>query len=144
MAAQQLRVRLLNDCARPPTRQTPGAAGYDLHAAENVTVPGCGRARIGTGVALELPPGTYGRVAPRSSLAYLAGIDVGGGVIDEDYRGEVSVIVFNHGGVPVDFKVGERIAQLIIEPILTPEVVVVESLNATKRGAGGYGSTGSS
>lgn len=142
MANQRLLVKLLNANAMVPRRQTPGAAGYDLHSAENVTVPACGRARVGTGVAVMLPPGTYGRVAPRSSLAYLAGVDVGGGVIDGDYRGEVVVILFNHGGVSVDVKIGDRIAQLLIEPVFTPDVEVVESLDATERSAGGFGSTG--
>lgn len=143
MSDIQLLVQLLSANARAPCRQSAMAAGYDLYSAENVTVPACGRVRVGTGVALALPPNTYGRVAPRSSLAYLAGIDVGGGVIDGDYRGEVAVLLFNHGGVSVDIKIGERIAQLIIEPILTPDVAVVDSLSTTQRGAGGFGSTGS-
>ncbi len=141
MAEHRLLVKLLSAHATAPSRQTAAAAGYDLHSAENLTVPACGRARVRTGIALALPPGTYGRIAGRSSLAYLAGVDVGGGVIDADYRGEVAVILFNHGGVSFDVMVGDRIAQLIIERIETPEVVEVDQLDETVRGAGGFGST---
>ena len=140
--AEHLIVKLLNANARAPSRQSALAAGYDLYSAENVTIPAYDRNRVGTGVAVALPHGTYGRIAARSSLAYLAGVDVGGGVIDADYRGEVAVIIFNHGGVSFDVKVGDRIAQLLIEPILTPDVLVVDSLTETARGAGGFGSTG--
>lgn len=142
MDTAPLLVKLLTASAQAPCRLSVGAAGYDLFSAHDCAVPACGRMKVGTGVAVTLPEGTYGRVAPRSSLAYLAGIDVGGGVIDGDYRGEISVIVFNHGGVSFDIKTGDRIAQLIIERIATPNVVVVDDLAATSRGDRGFGSTG--
>ena len=81
-------------------------------------------------------------VAPRSGLAWKYSIDVGAGVIDADYRGPVGVILFNHSDVDFEVKVGDRIAQLIIEKIITPEVVEVEDLDSTERGVGGFGSTG--
>lgn len=98
--------------------------------------------QIKTDIATAIPSGYYGRVAPRSGLAWKNSIDVGAGVIDEDYRGNVGVILFNHSDV--DFKVarGDRIAQLLLEKIITPEVVVVDELVDTERGDGGFGSTG--
>lgn len=141
-ASDSLFVKLLNSNARAPSRQTSGAAGYDVFSSHDVVVPSCGRMRVDTGVAIALPEGTYGRLAPRSSLAYYGGIDIGGGVIDYDYRGEISIIVFNHSGLPFEVKKGDRIAQLIIERIATPPVVIVDTLDETKRGEGGFGSTG--
>ena len=81
-------------------------------------------------------------VAPRSGLAWKHSIDVGAGVIDADYRGSVGVILFNHSDVDFEVKLGDRIAQLIIEKIITPEVMEVEDLDCTERGVGGFGSTG--
>lgn len=89
-----------------------------------------------------MPEGTYGRVAPRSGLAWKNFIDVGAGVIDQDYRGNVGVILFNHSDVDFDVKKGDRIAQLICERIAHPNVVEVKSLSETARGEGGFGSTG--
>ncbi len=139
---ERLRVKLLSVNARAPQRQSDLAAGYDLYSSEDVIIGAGKRDRIKTGVAIALPRGTYGRVAPRSSLALHSGIDVGAGVIDEDYRGEVCVVLFNHGDRSFEVKVGDRIAQLIIHVIDTPSVVVVDDLDDTRRGSGGFGSTG--
>lgn len=95
-----------------------------------------------TDIQIELPSGCYGRVAPRSGLAAKHFIDVGAGVIDEDYRGNVGVILFNHSTVPFEVKKGDRIAQLICEQIFYPSIEEVETLSITERGAGGFGSTG--
>lgn len=89
-----------------------------------------------------MPPGTYGRIAPRSGLASKHFLDTGAGVIDADYRGEVKVLMFNFSEVDYDVKQGERVAQLVLERIVTPEVLVVEKLEESVRGAGGFGSTG--
>lgn len=105
-------------------------------------VPARGRALLKTDIAIAVPAGTYGRVAPRSGLALKAGIDTGAGVIDEDYRGNVGVILFNHSDADFAVAAGDRIAQLILEAIVTPGVDVVEELDDTARGAGGFGSTG--
>ena len=86
--------------------------------------------------------GLCGFVAPRSGLTWKHSIDVGAGVIDADYRGPVGVILFNHSDVDFEVKVGDRVAQMIIEKILTPEVAEVDDLDSTVRGAGGFGSTG--
>jgi dUTP pyrophosphatase len=137
-----LDVELRAPGAQAPRRATPGSAGYDLCCAAPVIVPAGGRALIDTGVAIKLPPGTYGRVAPRSGLAVRHGLSVGAGVIDGDYRGEVKVLLFNHGDGYVALAAGDRIAQLIVETAFTPAVRIVEALDATARGAGGFGSTG--
>lgn len=97
---------------------------------------------VPTGLALACPPGTYARVAPRSGLAVKHFIDTGAGVVDEDYRGEVGVVLFNHADTDFQVKAGDRVAQLILERIATPPVAEVDDLDATDRGAGGYGSTG--
>jgi dUTP pyrophosphatase len=137
-----LRVQKLSAHAVPPARATAGAAGYDLCAAYDGTVPARGRALLKTDVAVAVPAGTYGRVAPRSGLALKQGIDVGAGVIDEDYRGNVGVILFNHSDADFAVKAGDRIAQLVLERIAVAEVEVCEALDDTARGAGGFGSTG--
>jgi dUTP pyrophosphatase len=91
---------------------------------------------------VSVPPGTYGRIAPRSGLALKYFIDVGAGVVDSDYRGPLKVVLFNHGEVPFIVKIGDRIAQLICEKIEYPELREVVSLKDTLRGNGGFGSTG--
>lgn len=95
-----------------------------------------------TDIQIELPSGCYGRVAPRSGLAAKNFINVGAGVIDEDYRGNVGVVLFNHAEENFEVKKGDRIAQLICERIFYPEIEEVSALSTTERGAGGFGSTG--
>ena len=138
-----VKFKCLSPHAQLPTRGSEKAAGMDLHAAEACTIPPGGRGLVKTGLAVAVPPLTYGRVAPRSGLAYKKGIDVGAGVIDEDYRGEVGVILFNFGEQAFEVKVGDRIAQLILERIVAPPIeLVVGELPRTNRGSGGFGSTG--
>ena len=124
-----------------PTLSTDGAAGYDLYAIEDVTINCFQFIPVSTGVSMAIPAGHYGRVAPRSGLAVKHGVMVGAGVIDCDYRGELKVALATLNGV-YEFKKGERIAQLIIERIATPELVQVDSLAETDRGNCGFGSTG--
>ncbi|CAI5973542.1 unnamed protein product [Closterium sp. NIES-65] len=119
--------------------------------AVNGNVDGSGRddgetkaALVKTDLAVAIPLGTYARVAPRSGLALKHSINVGGGVVDYDYRGNVGVILFNHSDNDFPVKAGDRVAQLILERIVTPDVVEVEELDETTRGAGGFGSTGGS
>lgn len=135
-------VKLLNEHAKAPQRGSSAAAGYDLCSSEDTVIPARGRKLVKTGIAIHTPPGTYGRVAPRSGLAVNHFIDVGAGVIDEDYRGEVRVLLFNHADTDFTVNKGDRIAQLVLECIKTPDVEIVEDLDATDRGAGGFGSTG--
>lgn len=138
----RLEVVALHPDARVPTRATPMSAGLDLHACENVVVPSLDFRLVRTGLAMTVPPGTYGRIAPRSSLA-MKGVDVFAGVVDRDYTGEVSVLLMNHSNCNREFRVGDRIAQLILERIDDGAVAVaVDALAPSARGEGGFGSTG--
>ena len=132
---------ILSPGAIAPTRGSAGAAGYDLYANEDVTIGEGEFTPVSTGVAVAIPPGYYGRIAPRSGLTAKYGIIIGGGVIDKDYRGELKVLMSCLFGM---YKVsrGERIAQLILEKITTPELEIVTSLDDTDRGSDGFGSTG--
>lgn len=139
-----LKVKKLRPEARLPCRAHPGDAGLDLYAAEALTLAPGAFARVGTGLALELPPGTEGQVRPRSGLAVRHGVTVlnAPGTIDAGYRGEVGVVLINHGPQPVRIAPGMRIAQLVVQPILTPQVQEVAALSETARGTGGFGSSG--
>ncbi|QRW22316.1 dUTP diphosphatase [Rhizoctonia solani] len=137
-----LLIKRLSEKAKLPTRGSALAAGYDLYSAEQKTIPARGKALVDTQISIAVPVGTYGRVAPRSGLASKFMIDTGAGVIDADYRGVVFVLLFNHSDQDFQVEEGDRIAQLIIEKIQTPEVMEVQDLEETLRGAGGFGSTG--
>jgi len=128
----------------PPRRAHPGDAGADLLAREGLVLEPEARALVPTGIAVAIPEGFAGLVVPRSGLAARHGIGVanGPGLIDAGYRGEVKVILINHGSDSVEIERGERIAQLVIVPVLVTELVEVDALPDTKRGAGGFGSTG--
>lgn len=124
-----------------PKRASAQAAGYDLCSAMDCTIDPGKRMLVATELSITVPIGTYGRVAPRSGLA-LKGINVLAGVIDRDYTGAVGVVLINHNDEAFEVKEGNRIAQLIMEKIETPEVEEVDELVATERGEGGFGSTG--
>ncbi len=127
-----------------PSYATPGAAGMDVVAAEDLILEPGQRHAVATGFAIAIPPGFEVQVRPRSGLALKHGITCLNtpGTIDEDYRGEVKVILANLGDEPFAVKRGERIAQLVPAPVQKAEFVEVESLDETSRGAGGFGSTG--
>uniref|UniRef100_A0A023F852 Deoxyuridine 5'-triphosphate nucleotidohydrolase n=1 Tax=Triatoma infestans TaxID=30076 RepID=A0A023F852_TRIIF len=137
-----LRFVKLSSKAYAPIKGSEKAAGFDLRSAYNYIIPSRGKELVKTDLQIDLPEGCYGRVAPRSGLAWKNHIDVGAGVIDADYRGNVGVVLFNHG--PEDFvvKEGDRIAQLICERILYPSLQEVQTIDVTNRGSGGFGSTG--
>ncbi|XP_031477336.1 deoxyuridine 5'-triphosphate nucleotidohydrolase [Nymphaea colorata] len=137
-----LRVKKLSPNAVLPSRGSPLAAGYDLSSAVATSVPARGKALVATDLSIAIPEGTYARIAPRSGLAWKHSIDVGAGVIDADYRGPVGVILFNHSDSDFQVNAGDRIAQLVLEKIVTPDVCEVEDLDSTARGTGGFGSTG--
>ncbi|XP_050395438.2 deoxyuridine 5'-triphosphate nucleotidohydrolase isoform X1 [Patella vulgata] len=137
-----LKFAKLTKNALTPTRGSKLAAGYDLYSAYNVTVPSKGKAVVKTDIQIALPDGCYGRVAPRSGLAVKHFIDVGAGVIDQDYRGNVGVVMFNFSDTDFQVNEGDRIAQLICERIYIPELQEQTSLDDTDRGSGGFGSTG--
>lgn len=135
-------IKRLTDTAIIPTYGSDSAAGMDLYADENTIVPAQGKALISTGIAVAIEPDTYLRIAPRSGLANKYAVDVLAGVVDEDYRGELKVILFNHGPIPFTVVRGDRIAQAINEVIKRPIAQEVTELPATLRGADGFGSTG--
>jgi dUTP pyrophosphatase len=125
-----------------PEYATPGAAGADLRAAETVSLPPGGRAAVATGLHLEIPPGHVGLVWPRSGLAVRHGLDTLAGVIDSDYRGELRVVLVNHGPETVELAAGERIAQLLIQRVERAAFAPADDLAASTRGQQGFGSTG--
>lgn len=128
--------------AYAPTKGSMKAAGYDLKSAFNTIVPARGKALVDIGLKVELPEGCYGRIAPRSGLAVENFIAIGAGVVDEDYRGVLKVVLFNHSNVDFEVKAGDRIAQLICEKIYYPDLKEVEQVKETERGDDGFGSTG--
>ena len=135
-----LQVKRLIPDAILPIRATEGSVGYDLFASEDLLITD--RACISTGLSMIIPDGHYGRIAPRSGLTVKFGLQVGAGVIDPDYRGEVKVVLFNHGKEAFQVKKGDKIAQLILEKVSVVNVVEVKELNETQRGEGGFGSSG--
>lgn len=138
-----LLVKKLSENAVLPVRGSALAAGFDLASAESVVVPARGKAIVKTDLAVATPLDCYARIAPRSGLAAKKFIDVGAGVVDADYRGNVGVILFNFGEQDFAVAPGDRVAQLILEKVhLNCEVAEVPELPDTERGAGGFGSTG--
>lgn len=134
--------------AKLPQRKTPGSVGYDLCSVEDITVPPRGRVLVDTGlqqagvlrIGFSHPP-YYIRIAPRSGLALHHGLDVGAGVIDSDYRGNIKVILFNHTDNSYCVKSGDPIAQAIFENVFYPQIYESENVSETQRGEGGFGST---
>lgn len=134
---------VLEEGAIMPKRSTGNSAGYDLHSLENVIIPPNQRRLINTGVSMAIQWNYYGRIAPRSGLAWKNGIDVLAGVIDSDYRGVIKVILQNlDSDKKFIVRKGDRIAQLIIERCYYPPLSEVVNLDNTERAAGGFGSTG--
>lgn len=129
-----------------PAYQSEGAVGLDLHAAvaEPVSIAPGERRLVPTGYAVAIPPGYEGQVRPRSGLALRHGVTVlnAPGTVDPDYRGELKVLLVNHGDAPFTVARGDRVAQLVICPVAIASLTPVEALEATARGGGGYGSTG--
>ena len=141
-----IRVKKLSPKAILPTYGSSEAAGADLYACleESVTIQPGETVFIPTGIALEVPKGCAGLVYARSSMGAKRGLAPANkvGVIDSDYRGEIKVVLLNHGKVPQTVEHGERVAQFLITPVLTPQYEEVEELTDTDRGTGGFGSTG--
>ena len=125
-----------------PTRATKDSAGYDLSADEAFFLLPGERRLASTGIAVRIPIGHYGQIASRSGLAVKKSVEAFSGVIDSDYNGEVKVLLKNLGSEVQHFAAGDRIAQLILVKITTPEVILLESLPETERGGSGFGSTG--
>jgi dUTP pyrophosphatase len=138
----KLPIILNSEDAILPTRANETDAGLDLYSVESKTLMPMERHLFNTKISIALPKGTYGRVAPRSGLALKKGIDVLAGVVDETFRGEIGVILINLSNQNVTINKGDKIAQLIIEPCLSLSPEKVKQLDETKRGDGGFGSTG--
>jgi len=148
-----LGVKLVEPGAKLPTKMTAESAGFDLYSAESVEIPPTrcepdgraevGRALVSTGLVIELPLGTVGRVASRSGLSTKANVETGAGWIDSDYRGTVKVELKNFSSKPYKVNAGDRIAQLVVLPLVEVEVRVTTEVRETSRGGGGFGSTGS-
>ena len=139
-----LNIQRLHAAAILPTRAHENDAGLDLYAAEQVGIPVLGRNLVSTGIAVAIPPGHVGYITPRSGLAHSHGITVlnSPGTIDAGYTGEIRVNLINHGQAPYVITPGQRIAQLVIHPIATPEIEEVDELPHTERGTNGHGSSG--
>ena len=143
MSEFTVNVQLLSLDGVLPVREA-GSVGYDLFAAGPVTIGPHGKVLVPTDIALEIPEGTYGRIAPRSGMSWRGHTSVGAGVIDPSYRGNVQVLLFNHSPTEtVRIARHDRVAQIIFEVCRTPVLRVNENLSSTARGAGGFGSTGS-
>ena len=140
----KLKIKKLTQEAVIPAYQTELAAGFDLHSIEDYMLKRGERKLIKTGLAFEIEPGYEVQIRPRSGLAFKHGITVLNtpGTIDADYRGEIMVLLINLGEEDFEIKKGERIAQAVIAPVIQAEFVEVEELSETKRGKGGFGSTG--
>tara|TARA_R100000541_G_scaffold18894_2_gene28784 strand:- start:2250 stop:2675 length:426 start_codon:yes stop_codon:yes gene_type:complete len=137
-----VKFKMLSDTTLIPERSSSGAAGYDIYADQSGFIVGGGRLAVSTGWAMEMPTGYYAEIRPRSGLAVKHGIDTLAGVIDSDYRGEVKVVLINHGDSTFIIKAGDRVAQLVFRRHETPNIMLVDELRDSVRGSGGFGSTG--
>lgn len=139
-----MRIPIVAERGLEPVRVHPGDAGADLRAAESAVVPAHGRVGVRTGVRIAIPFGYVGLVHPRSGMALRSGVTVlnAPGTVDHGYTGEVKVILHNTTDDPFEVRVGDRIAQLLVQEVELPEFEVVEALEETNRGDGGFGSTG--
>jgi len=142
MGIRGLFVKKLDEQAAIPTQSNRSDAGWDLYANHQDCIQPNSRALIKTGISLEIPDGFVGLIWPRSGLAVKNGLDVFAGVVDAGYRGEVGVCLFNSSETEVKIKQGDRIAQILFQPVPQFQIVEVEELGSTERGSGGFGSTG--
>ncbi|MEB3269360.1 MAG: dUTP diphosphatase [Leptolyngbya sp.] len=140
----QVKIKRHSATAILPNYAHPGDAGMDLYAIEAVTLQPGATALIKTGLSIELPPNTEAQIRPRSGLALKHAVTVLNtpGTIDEGYRGEIGVILINHGAAAFQIAPGMRIAQMVITPVIYADIVEVPALSPTERGSGGFGSTG--
>lgn len=136
-----IKFKTLNNYATAPTRATDGSAGFDLYSTDNYTIWPGAHVKIATGVAMSIPKDCAGFIWPRSGLATKHGFDLLAGLVDSDYRGELHVCGINHGDRAIEVKRGDRIAQIVVSPIVTL-ARMVDELDDTDRGSGGFGSTG--
>ena len=136
-----LQVVKITDKATLPSKAYRNSAGHDLYSAYDYKIPAQGKEKIMTDIRVKVPEGTYGRIAPRSGPAMQNHISIGAGVVDEDYTGNLSIVVFNLSNSEFDIKAGDSVAQLICEKIAHPTLIEVTSLTQTERGEKGFGSS---
>ena len=141
LSRPELKIKLLNKDARIPYRAEPGSAGYDVFCTKPIEIYPGTRQLVATGISTEFSKSYYLRVAPRSGLS-VKGIDIGAGVIDSSYRGEIKVLVINNSEIILTFPKGTKIAQLIMESCEEPEIIVSNFLSVSNRNDNGFGSTG--
>ena len=139
---RHLSFKRLDPGATLPTRGSSQAAGLDIFSIQEVIIEPRQRSLLRTGLAVAIPEGYYGRIAPRSGLATKKGLDVLAGVIDSDYRGELRCLLYNAGDEAIHLPAQSKICQLIIEKIITPRAIWSDEISDTDRGSGGFGSTG--
>lgn len=146
MQSENLKVQLLNKNAKLPTRGSKYSAGYDLYSSEEVNIPPRNRILVPTGISISMPKingfETVGFIKSRSGLSLKKGIEHGAGVIDYDYTGPIGVVLHNHTDNHIYLEKNSRIAQLVILPVITPDILEVKYIEETKRGDSGFGSTG--
>lgn len=135
-------VKILHPDCKLPVKKSKKAAGYDVCSIKDIVLQPWSRMQVPLGFAITVPPGTYGRIAARSGLSIELCADVGAGVLDEDYTGEVNVVFINSSDKVICLRKGDRVAQLIFEKKEDPEIVIVNELESTERGTKGWGSTG--
>ena len=140
----QIKIKKIDSSAVIPKYQTSQAAGFDLHALGGYTIEAGERALVGTGLAMALDEGYELQIRPRSGLAYKNGVTVLNtpGTIDSDYRGEIKVLLMNHSDEVFKVEAGERVAQAVLKAVIQADIITVDELDDTERGAGGFGSTG--
>lgn len=131
----------MHESATTPKRGSEGAAGYDLYSAEQIDIPSGTRALVKTGISTEFLDSIQANIRPRSGLS-VKGIDVGAGLIDADYRGEIKVLLINNSHELLRINLNDRIAQIVFSPVLTCAIEWRGTVSETERGAGGFGSTG--
>lgn len=136
-----IKYKLLHQYATEPSRATDGSAGFDLYATDNHHVWPGAQVKIPTGVSFAIPGDHAGFIWPRSGMAVKYGFDILAGLIDSDFRGEVMVAAINHGKQPVEIRRGDRIAQIVFSPVMTL-AEMVDDIDETERGSGGFGSSG--
>lgn len=138
-----LKVVLLDSNAVLPVKMTPGSAGYDIYSSMSGVIKPHSRLLVSTSIAMQIPKNHVGQIWPRSGISVKSGIQTGAGIIDSDYIGEIKVLLYNHSDTEFSFENQTRIAQILILPIYNKfDIVECDNLEETKRGSGGFGSTG--
>lgn len=142
LSIRSLKFTKLDEGATTPTKANLSDAGWDLYSLEDVEIPPVSRSLIKTGISLQIPKGFVGLIWPRSGLAVKSGIDVFAGVVDSGYRGDVGVCLYNSSSEAVNVKKGDRIAQILFQPVPYFQLTEVSELSSSERGEDGFGSSG--